>query len=258
MDESWKTSLEFATEDGEDGRAYSRKKVLRPCGFYDWFNDLNLVSRSGLTLKHHITTRILPAPFTGNSQHLLALDCDSFECKNSATDFLASNAKISYVVFISSYNDTGSSNRYWVLCDYIKGYHEVSSLLRNIPGVDPLFVRFCEEKMIINLRAYPKHLCVPIKQQYLSHGVASNDFLDWVKNFENYWKSDEFKSIARIVVDKEKDRSMVAGIGSHFDKETYLYIQNLINKDFCDNIEIASKRESIMQCVNAVYGMEVE
>lgn len=261
---NWKTDLELSIDTTVRSKThnYDFEQVLEPQTYDGWYRDF--YNRSGHIIpsfKNHITTRICKHRHflsPNGYDHLLVLDCDSYEKKEEAIDYLKRLNGISYDVYISSYNDTKSSNRYWVICDYISNFKDVFALLSTVPGVDPLYVRFVENKKMLNLRAYPKTNCMPIFDYSYLNRDADHRFINWKTCFWDYWNSEEFINIIRKINDREDDRGRILAIGSHFDKTTYNKIQSVINKDVDVNILCESIEEKIMLSMNATYGMEIE
>lgn len=253
--------LEFAidqtiTTNGTNGYGTSSKKTMEKKDYDTYMGDLISLVKDGKTseLRHHILSEVSGGVFGSKigAKHILMLDCDSrLDMENACTDLQRKDIK--YCVIISSYYDSPESEHYWILGDYIRPIKDVLEMAASIRGVDQRYIRFCGNRGMFNLRAYPRKNSVPV---FMDDWIGrSKEFKDWMDAYQLYWWGNDVKSLVRVMVEKKMypDHS-IESVGSHLDLATYESIQYFINKDYGKEVVIQSK---IMGSMNAVYGLEV-
>ena len=166
---SWKQDLDFAKET-TDTSGYSSKQRIKAKNFKEYMPSLLSSSAHYLTAsnhdgdyhmlsylkdvqKHHITTIVNRALL--KKEWLLPLDCDGVSDKDMATEYL-DEIRQNYFVIQSS------PGKFWIICDYIGSLKEVTKKLELVPGVDPLYLKCCQDKKFLNLRGYPKNGFIPV------------------------------------------------------------------------------------------------
>lgn len=246
----------FAIDKSYAVDSYRHKKDLVKMDYCAYMKDLvSVVSgKEMIKLKHTITSEILGNIF--ETKHIMMLDCDSRADANSASLDLQ-REKINFCLVVSSYYDTVESEHYWILADYIGSFMDVLGKLRSIRGVDPRYIQFCLREGVFNLRAYPKKYSMPLFDR-CNWEDMSNEFRDWMIEFQDYWQSEDIKNVVRIMVYKKMcPEYSVERVGEHLSGETYGDIQNFINKDYGLETELQSRVSEIRKTMNAVYGMEI-
>lgn len=123
---------------------------------------------------------------------ILVVDCDDSVNKNLALGELI-DSKIGYRVVESS------TNRFWIITDFVGSFHECMSLLETIPGCDVEYRSFCNHFGKIFLRAFPKNGFYPsVVGGSNKFGALANR---WFELFKMWWTS----SIVTWIVSKQRE-----------------------------------------------------
>jgi len=147
--------------------------------------------------------------YPGN--YILAFDCDGVEEKNRAIKSLnkwailpdITNKKdkikgIRYFPIISSCID--NKLHFWIITNYCNFINECIKFMKHIDGIDKNYVKFCEMRQNIVLRAFPKNGQLPIFTKNYDIPINS-DVNKWYGEFRKYWQSEDMNIIRQNYFD---------------------------------------------------------
>jgi len=156
---------------------------------YDTFIH-NLKSRSIESpndLRSYVTTLIQSRLFRPDL-YLMVLDCDSqAECE-SAVDEL-NQRKIKHFLIEST------PGRFWIICNFIAPIKEIIYVMEEIPGVDRNYIKVNKNRRTLVVRAYPKVQTPTFGD--MSKLDGSPRFVQWVKDFKEYWETEEMDFVVK-------------------------------------------------------------
>ena len=137
-----------------------------------------------------------------NHTYVMCLDCDNEMGMLVAARVLKAN-NIGYAIIKSSNQPTPLSNlgpiglahtdHFWLITDVVGSIIHVVNWMRTIPGVDSLFIDYCQRKRDVFLRAYPKNESIPIFPT--SHTLINKLVIEWYDAFKIHFELN-MKSIA--------------------------------------------------------------
>lgn len=122
------------------------------------------------------------------SLHLLAVDCDSKQCYESAHKYLSRMFNVETV--------QSSPDHYWLITDYVDKIGNVLKKMSSVPGVDPKYVNSCRSIGAVVFRAFPKKVGFPVMgDSVFPPGLAR----DWIIKFKNHFNSSCFKALTILL-----------------------------------------------------------
>lgn len=116
----------------------------------------------------------------GFLKHIMLMDVDDEDFKESVCTQLEDEG-IAYTLF-----ESGSSDHYWIIADYIGSKRNIIRKLYEFVEVDPEFVRMSTATRL-NFRAYPRNGSIP--KWVKSSGKGSCKYQEYVALFKEYWES---------------------------------------------------------------------
>lgn len=164
------------------------------------------MAMTALIKKHNyiaVSTTINKTAFVTNRTSILVVDCDNTKGLKKAKEYIED------VYDSGTYVIESSPAHYWVVADIIDRTSTIMSILKDIPGVDPLYVKYSNEyRKDLLLRAVPKGKCIPKFPDGFGD-ITTPDIKRWINEFSNYFTSEHMENYyTAAIMDAIEEESM--------------------------------------------------